>query len=165
MESRPILKLAKTSFQIWMNRLSLIIIGISTIYLVLNYNKLPDEVPVHFNYLGEADNWGPKWTIFILWGIALILFYVISRTEAFPHKYNYMVKITESNAVKQYKLAIKTMASLKFELMFLMSYLIWSVVQNSTDTAAQLNNIVMIIFVMCIISTVIISIVQSRKHR
>ncbi len=25
------------------------------------WDKLPEEVPIHFNFQGEADDWGPKW--------------------------------------------------------------------------------------------------------
>lgn len=36
------------------------------------WNDLPEEVPTHFNFKGEADDWGPGWVIaFLLPGIGL----------------------------------------------------------------------------------------------
>ncbi|WP_299819502.1 SdpI family protein [uncultured Pontibacter sp.] len=33
---------------------------IPLIYLFINWQALPDRVPIHFNYKGEADDWGSK---------------------------------------------------------------------------------------------------------
>lgn len=45
------------------------------------YPKLPSTVPIHWNGSGHADDWGPKWSLF-LWGpgfmaAIVLLFYVL----------------------------------------------------------------------------------------
>ena len=45
------------------------------------YPKLPGTVPIHWNASGHADDWGPKWSLF-LWGPGImaaivLLFYVL----------------------------------------------------------------------------------------
>ena len=165
MENRPTIKLQVTNSQRWINRLSLIIMALTAIYLVFIYQKLPNEIPMHFNFRGDVDNWGPKWTIFILWGIGLIIYLLNTSTQSIPQKYNYIVKITAENAEKQYKLAIQMMSFLKLELMVLIAYLLWAVVQNALDKMNYLNIYVMGGFVICLFSTLIIYISKSRKYR
>lgn len=40
------------------------------VWLMAIYAKLPETVPTHFNFAGEADGWGSKKTIFIMWFVA-----------------------------------------------------------------------------------------------
>ncbi|NEM98182.1 SdpI family protein [Pontibacter burrus] len=47
-------------------------------YLFLNWAELPDRVPIHFNFKGEADDWGSKnflagLILFITLGVNLLL--------------------------------------------------------------------------------------------
>lgn len=44
------------------------------IYVFISYNKLPQDIPIHFNAAGEADGWGNKSTLF---GLMLIQFHVV----------------------------------------------------------------------------------------
>lgn len=89
--------------------------------IVFAYLKLPDIVPTHFNYKGEADYYGGKGVLFFLPCIALVLTITFIALSSVPHVYNYPVKITESNAVKLYKQGMRLMLSitLMLNLMFL----------------------------------------------
>ena len=50
----------------------LVIPFVVSIYL---WDQLPDQVPIHFNIQGEADDWGPKWiNAFLIPGIALTIY-------------------------------------------------------------------------------------------
>lgn len=41
-----------------------------------NYPRLPTAIPLHFDVYGVADNWGKRWTIFLLPVINTIIFAV-----------------------------------------------------------------------------------------
>jgi len=54
---------------------SLVFIFLPFAYLASVYGGLPEQIPIHFDWRGEADGWGPK---YILWflptiGIPLVL--------------------------------------------------------------------------------------------
>ena len=34
--------------------------------LVVVYGRLPENIPVHWNFRSEVDGWGPRWTIFLM---------------------------------------------------------------------------------------------------
>ena len=43
-----------------MNWLSLLLLLGTTVFLVVSWPRIPSEVPMHFNALGEIDRWGGK---------------------------------------------------------------------------------------------------------
>jgi uncharacterized membrane protein len=59
------------------------------IYLLLVFKSLPDEVPTHFNFKGEADDYSNKyalwWMLALLNGIGYFLFLLIPRID--PKKF------------------------------------------------------------------------------
>lgn len=67
------------------------------------YYELPDTIPTHFNSVGEADGFGSRTYIFHLPVIASVLFIGMAVLNRFPHLLNYPAKITEENALWQYK--------------------------------------------------------------
>lgn len=62
------------------------------------YPLLPEEIPIHFNGIGEADGFGSKTTIFLTPIIATFLVVLLSVLERNPENFNYTVKITKENA-------------------------------------------------------------------
>lgn len=44
---------------------------------LLLWDQLPDEVPTHFNFKGEADDWGPKWMNAIMLPLIGVGLYVL----------------------------------------------------------------------------------------
>lgn len=94
---RPILKLPKTrSEKIW-DYIGGSIFILSIFYIILAWGKLPDEIPGHFNGLGEVDRWGSKIELFILPFIGLFLWIVMWLLEKAPYMHNYPSRLDESN--------------------------------------------------------------------
>ncbi|WP_312123925.1 DUF1648 domain-containing protein [Lysinibacillus boronitolerans] len=99
---RPILKLPKTkSEKIW-DYIGGSIFILSIFYIILAWGKLPDEIPGHFNGMGEVDRWGSKIELFILPFIGLFLWIVMGLLEKAPHMHNYPSRLNESNVTAFY---------------------------------------------------------------
>jgi uncharacterized membrane protein len=69
---------------------------------ILNYQSLPDIIPIHYNVAGVADGFGDKWMIFTLPIVATVLFVGLTILNKFPHIFNYPTAITADNALRQY---------------------------------------------------------------
>jgi uncharacterized membrane protein len=69
---------------------------------ILNYQSLPDIIPIHYNVAGVADGFGDKWMIFTLPIVATVLFVGLTILNKFPHILNYPTEITADNALRQY---------------------------------------------------------------
>lgn len=50
---------------------------------LLYYGDLPDQIPQHFNFAGEADIWGSKE---IIWGIPLVNLFLFALIAFSIHK-------------------------------------------------------------------------------
>lgn len=74
----------------------------SIIILVVVWSKLPQEVPAHYNALGEVDRWGSKWELIILPMIGSFLGLMMQVFEKYPEWHNYPERFNESNAEQFY---------------------------------------------------------------
>ncbi|WP_052005502.1 DUF1648 domain-containing protein [Gordonia malaquae] len=77
--------------------------GIVTIVLLATYPSLPDEVPTHFNGVGEADSFGPRWSVLILAAIFTVIGALFPYLARKPQLFNLPVRVTEDNAQALYR--------------------------------------------------------------
>ncbi|WP_431709543.1 DUF1648 domain-containing protein [Glutamicibacter uratoxydans] len=60
-----------------------------TAAMLLRFPFLPPTVVTHYNFLGQPDGYGPRWTVLVLGAVLLPLFYLISflskRTDLHNH--------------------------------------------------------------------------------
>ncbi|MEG0295184.1 MAG: DUF1648 domain-containing protein [Clostridium sp.] len=90
---------------------------------IMNYSKLPENVPMHLSLNGQLGNYASdKALIFTFIVLGIIAFIGMSIYSKFPSKMNYSVKITDENRERQYKLASKFMKVMSFEVAFGLSY-------------------------------------------
>lgn len=73
------------------------------ILLLVRYPGLPETVPTHFGVGGQPDGWGPKWSIFVVFGMLTVLMVGISVLSRFPRVFNYSVAVTDENAQRVYR--------------------------------------------------------------
>src|SRR5699024_10167296 len=85
----------------------------SILFLIIMWNKIPAEVPGHYNALGEVDRWGSKWELLILPGTGLFLLLSMQSLEFFPEVHNYPKRFKPSNAKQFYLTSRKLINHLK----------------------------------------------------
>lgn len=78
-------------------------VGALCVYVGLTYDSLPDTVPTHFDFAGEADDWGPKWTVLVLLGVSILTVGLVAWLSARPRWFNYPGDLTETNAQFMYR--------------------------------------------------------------
>lgn len=110
---RPKLKILRTKSEwIWDFIGYSFFIG-SIIVLVIVWSDLPQEVPAHYNALGEVDRWGSKWELIILPMIGAFLALMMQVFERYPEWHNYPKRFNESNAEQFYLHSRKLMNQVK----------------------------------------------------
>ena len=113
-----------------------------------------EEVPLHWNVLGEIDSWGDTWTIVLLPVIALALYGLLTLLQRRPQWYNYPCKITDKAGA--YKLMSGMLGHIKNFVMLLFLYITLAVAQ-----IIELNT-----FVLLLVALAIPFIIRpSKKHR
>lgn len=87
----------------WIRRLSIAVTLLCTITVAVLYWTLPETVATHFNIAGEADDWGPRGSVWLLVGIFTAMNLGMSFLSRHPRAFNYPVTITEGNAQGLYR--------------------------------------------------------------
>jgi uncharacterized membrane protein len=129
MEAKPRLKLNLSRLDKRLevtNKILLFVLWSLTLY---SFWKLPATIPTHYNASGQVDDYGNKLTLLILPILATAIYFGLTQLNKHPHVLNYMNKITEDNAHRQYTIATRMLRFIKlatlliFSLMILFTYL------------------------------------------
>lgn len=129
---RPKIKLTLAPIDEWLESLCFIGCVWIWIYCIKAYRILPETIPTHFNFKGEADGYGSPASLFTLPSIATAIYILISVLNRYPHIFNYMVTITIENAERQYRLATRMLRVVKL-LVIVLFGIICIMVINATN--------------------------------
>ncbi|MEQ8705063.1 MAG: DUF1648 domain-containing protein [Phaeodactylibacter sp.] len=103
------------------------------------YGVLPDQIPVHFNASGQADDYGPKAMIFLLPIIAIavsVLVWLIGRE---PQNYNFPIQITDHNREALTGQARLFVSATILATHALLAYIYWGILQAGFGHQNNLN--------------------------
>lgn len=127
--------------------------------------QLPEKMPVHFDFCGRPDSYGPKSGVMLLPVLAAVTYAVFTVLGRFPQIYNYPVRITEENAARQYAIALALMRRLKLEIVWLVAYGQWATFQVALGRARGIASWLMPVFLAAIVGTSVLYLVQAYRAR
>lgn len=110
---RPKIKIPKTGSEWIWDIIGLLFYAGSIVFLFFVWNRLPDEVPAHYNAVGEVDRWGSKWELLILPGIGAFILFFMQVLEKYPELHNYPKRFNEVNAKQFYLQSRKIINQIK----------------------------------------------------
>lgn len=116
-----------------------LLIGI-WLFPTMNYSELPENIAIHFNAQGKADDFGSKMTIWILPGIATLIFVLLYILNKFPHLHNYMVNITEENALMNYRISTRLLRFINMFCMIIFAVIVYDIIGMSKGSGPKLLN-------------------------
>lgn len=149
-QKRPKLKIPRSPLEIVLEVLAILGILIHALLLVYYWPILPESIPTHFGFSGDADSWGGKSSLIILLVVNIGMYLMFAVLHYFPHIYNYNVGITEKNAREQYYNARLMMNLMKVEIVWMFAYIGWGTVQTALGNATGLDSRIMIIIMIAI---------------
>ena len=123
-EKRPKITVPQNSTDLWIDRFSFLLFFIIWLSVFVYYPDLPNEIPTHFNGRGQADAFGSKQSIWILMGVFSSIFIGIYILNKYPHLHNYTVKITEENALKNYRFSTRVLRVVNFLNLLVLAYIL-----------------------------------------
>ena len=97
-----ILKFKRGKFDIILNGLCLIILVSTILFLAVTWSKIPDKVPMHYDFAGNID---------------------MTILEKFPEAWNTGVKVTEENKERVYSTLLHLISTIKFIMVCMFAYL------------------------------------------
>lgn len=139
MNERPRIKIEATSTDKILEIIGLVLLIAFWCLTIINYAKLPEIIPTHYNGMGEADGFGGKGNILILPIIATILFIGLTKLNKYPHIFNYPTKITQENALEQYTNATRMMRILKLVIVVIFGLIAFQTIRFANGQADGLG--------------------------
>jgi len=129
-KDRPKIKIELTKSDKILEIIALLLLIVLWIYVIYNYNSLPEIINTHFNAQGKPDGSGEKQYIFGLPGVATFIYLLVTIATKYPHTFNYTEEITEENALEEYSKTIKMNRILKIVVIGIFSYASWQTISN-----------------------------------
>ena len=132
---RPKIKIRKTPLDWCIEIAGLLLVLVYWLIVLLNYFKLPEIIPMHYNALGEIDGWGGKSTLLVLPVLSTAMYIGITFLQKVPHFFNYAnIEITEHNAERLYTIAVRMISILKLSMVAIFVLLTILVLQDALKT-------------------------------
>ncbi|NMA02279.1 MAG: DUF1648 domain-containing protein [Clostridia bacterium] len=153
-KKRPVLDIPLSSLEKFLEALAFIGILLNIIFIAMFWTELPSKIPTHFGPSGAPDGWGGKGMLLFLTGMNIMMYLLLTIVNKFPHTFNYPVKITPENALKQYYLARHLLGFLKTETVLLFTYILWGTIQVALGKAEGLGILFLPIILFIIFGTI-----------
>jgi len=118
-ENRPVIKLQLSFWDKVVETAGWVVLVLLWLITIFSWFNLPEVIPTHFNAAGVVDGHGSKGALLVLPVIGTFLFGLITLLIPYPHIFNYLVKITNENAERQYILATRMMRYLKLGILLI----------------------------------------------
>ena len=103
------------------------------------YYELPETIAIHFNAAGKADGSGHKTTILGLPIISTIMFIGLTILNKHPNVFDYPVRITEENALYQYRNASRMLRFIKLAVIIVFGVIVYRTIQYTNGDSDGLG--------------------------
>lgn len=100
------------------------IILVTTVYVVIHWQDIPDIIPGHYQIDGKIDRYGNKSELWILIAISWIMFLGLSGLTLLPGIWNIPVSIENNNKEKIYHITLYLIETMNFILTCVFCFLI-----------------------------------------
>ena len=139
-KKRPKIIIPKSLFDLWIERVTFLLLLIIWLGVIVYFPDLPEKIPTHFNGRGQVDAFGSKQSIWILMGVFSSILVGIYFLNKYPHLHNYTVKITEENALKNYRFSTRVLRVVNFLNLLLLAYILKTMIYPSEEKNIEIGS-------------------------
>lgn len=165
MNDRPRIKIPFQSIDIVIELLSITILLTMIGYTIVEYNALPDTIPTHFNAQGVADGHSDKTSLWFIPVLSIVLYIGIFIIGKYPHLHNYMVNITEENALKNYTFSVRVTRIVNLFTVITFALVTYHIIQSSKENGSAFTSwIVPLIISISIILPIIVFVYYKKMN-
>ena len=132
----------------------------STLFVIIMWSQIPDQIPTHYNFAGEADGYGGKGSLIFMMMLAWFMFILITILMRFPNTWNMPVKVTAENKARLYSI---TRAML--EVVKMLTSLLFAVMLVNAAIATPMPRFILIALIAAMLLSIIMGIFMMYKNR
>lgn len=118
------MKIRRGKLDMILNLLCLILLIGITLWLTIFWDRIPDQVPMHYDFAGNINRWGKKSEMLLLPVMAWLLYLLLTVIERFPKIWNTGVTVTEENRERVYTSLLHLISTMKFIIVCIFTWLI-----------------------------------------
>jgi hypothetical protein len=127
------------------------------------WSQVPASIPTHYGMGGTADDYGPKSTLAVLPGIAIMLYGLLTAVSYFPRTFNFPVAVTDENRDRLGQIGIALLGWLKAELTWVFAYIVWTTIRAGLGVSSGLGWAFLPVMLGVLGATVCIGVVQMCR--
>jgi uncharacterized membrane protein len=154
-DRRPVLKLEYGLFEMIAEAAGAAALIAGLFVLTKYWAALPQIIPTHFGFSGQADSWGSKSTLLALSAVTVVMYLALTLLSRVPHIYNYACDITEQNSEFQYRNSRRLMLCLKAEVTAIFAYMQFRLVLIALGKASGMGMLWFFASMAAVMATVI----------
>ena len=154
------MKITRSRYDIIVEILCMLCLLGPVLYLVINWGNIPDEIPGHYNALGQVDRITKKSSIIALPIVTAIMYIGMSAIERFPQAWNTGVTITEENKNRLYRIMKDMLKTTKLLIVVVFSYM-----TINSAIATQLSPWFLPVFLILMFGSMIYYIVKIIRNK
>ena len=140
--------------------LSVLILLSATLFVIMNWGEMPEQIPSHYNFKGEVDDYGGKgilvFTLVMGW-VMLLTFWIVGM---FPKYWNTGVERTPANAAAVNRIIRDMMSVMQLSLAAMFSYM-----SVTPALGVNMGRWFTPVFLLAIFGTIIVTVVRLIRNR
>ena len=123
-------------------------------YMTYNFwRTAPAMIPVHFDEVGNIDNYLSKDSLFIIIGISIVVYIILFLMSTYPNMDRHPIRITSSNRDRQYNLTSTFIKVLNLEAILLFASIQIKLMKSASSGLANITDIIILVPVVAILIT------------
>ncbi len=163
--NKPVLDMPWTPLQVILGMTGLACTALMVGMVIYYWPELPSRIPTHFGASGTPDGWGSKHSLLLMAGVGAFLYLVMFILSRYPHLYNYLTTITESNAETQYRMAMNLMIVLGNVIILMFTYMVWQTIQTAMGQSEGMSSWFLPVFLFLTLVPVVVYLIASVRAR
>lgn len=145
----------RSKYDIAVNIACVLLLSGIVIYLAVNWSKIPEQIPGHYNVYGVVDRWTNKGELLIPPIVGWIMFIGLTVIGRYPQIWNTGVTITAENRERVYRVIKNMLGTMK-----LIMCAVFTILTLNSATAKGLPIWFLPVFLVLTFGTIIFSIVR-----
>lgn len=163
MDKKERIDLAKTMSERLANVVGYGVFALTITYMIMMWQKLPDEIPAHFNAAGEVDRYGSPFELLILLVVGILLGVGMEALERYPEIHNYPVRLNDSNREAFYLNSRKMLNLTKNMCFIIFSVIILEMMHAAISETALFGKWLLPVILILALGPMTYGLVQRRK--
>ena len=140
--------------------LAILILLAATVFVLINWSNMPEQIPSHYDFKGQPDAYGGKGTLVVLMVTAWILVPMMMILGNFPKFYNTGVQRTPTNEAVINRITRDLISFMEFAIAVLFAYMMIVPVIGASMGAWFIP-----VFLGVIFGSIIVTVVRLIRNR